>query len=156
MDVEVRGLDDLQKVTKALRAAGDQGKGLKKEFYAGLNRATKEVRADMKANIPGALPSRGGLADEVARTTSLTTSATGSGRNPGVRIRARGRRAIARMNRTGSFRHPVFGNKNVWVEQTAGVTKGFLDEPFEKSKPHLQDAVIDAIAAVARMIDRRV
>lgn len=155
MDVEVRGLDDLQAVTKALRAAGDQGKGLRKELYAGLNRATKDVREDMKAGIPASLPSRGGLASEVHRTTSLTTTTTGGGRNPGVRIRARGRRGIARMNR-GSFRHPVFGNRDVWVTQTAGVTKGFLDQPFEKSKPQLQRAVLDAIAAVARMIDRRV
>lgn len=155
IETEVHGLDDLQALTKALRAAGDQGKGFKRELYRGLNSATKETRADMKAAIPASLPSRGGLAAEVHRTASLTTSTIGGGRNVGVRIKARGKRNLRLMN-SGVVRRPLFGNKQFWFSQTAGVRKGFLDDPFEKNKPEVRDAVLEAIQSVARMIDRRV
>lgn len=152
MEVEVRGLEDLAQVSAALKSAGD--KDLKRELYRSLNSATKEVRDDMRAAIPAALPTRGGLAAEVHATTKFSTSTSGGGRNIGVRIRGRGRRNIASMNR-GSFRHRVFGS-NTWVTQTAGVREGFLDEAFTKDKPHLQQAVIDAIQAVARIVNGKV
>jgi hypothetical protein len=158
-DAEVRGLDDLEALTRALKAAGDSGTGLRRELYAGLNRATKHTREQMKKAIPGALPTSGGLAAEVASTASFTATATGSGANTGVRIkgRRRGRKgsSLARMN-AGVVRHPVFGNRSVWVDQTAGVTKGFLDEEFQQDKPELRDAVIEVIQSVRAQIYRKV
>jgi len=152
--VTVTGTEDLAALTRALRDAGESGKGLRKELYAGLNRATKPIRADMIAAIPASLPSRGGLASEVHRSTKLATSTTGGGSNVGVRIRARGKHNIRLMN-AGTVRHPVFG-RGAWVSQTAGVTKGFLDKAFRKSEPKVRDAVLDAIRIVAAQIDRRV
>jgi hypothetical protein len=154
-EFEVRHLEDLARLSRALRAAGSEGKGLRRELYSGLNRATKPVRGEMKAAISDALPSSGGLAADVQRSTRFTTT-TSTGARLGVRIRARGKRSIRRMNSTGSFRHPVFGNRNVWVTQSAGVTKGFLDEPFNKSRPRVQREVIETIARVRAAIYRSI
>lgn len=155
-DVEIRHLEDFAKVSRALRAAGTEGKGLRRELFSGLNRATKPVRADMRAAIPDALPRRGGLATDVQRTTRFATTTRTSGANIGIRIRARGKRSIRRMNATGTFRHPVYGNRGVWVNQSAGVTKGFLDHPFEKARPVVRAEVMATIDRIRASIYRSI
>lgn len=155
-DIDIVGLESLARLSRAMREAGGQGKGLKRELRSSLTRETKQTRADMrKAIVPG-LPQSGGLAADVLSSTRFTTSVA-LGRNPGVRIKARGRRSIARMNRRGSFRHPVFGNRDVWVTQIVGKpAPGFLDKPFEQSRPDLQRAVLLAITRVRSQIYRSI
>jgi hypothetical protein len=61
------------------------------------------------------------------------------------------------MNATGSFRHPVFGNREVWVTQIVGPpARGFLDKPFEASRPDLQRAVLYALTRIRAQIYRSV
>lgn len=155
MDFEVRGADDVDALVRRIRTHAD-AKALRRELYAGLNRVTKGVRADMKASIGPSLPSRGGLAALVMAKASLTTSAI-SGRNAGVRIKARSRKGgteqLARMNREGRVRHPVFGNRKKWVDQTAGIDAGFLDEPFEKSKPEVARSISRVLDDIARKVE---
>ena len=153
-DVELRGVDDVDALVRRIRTHAD-AKALRKELYAGLNRVTKGVREDMKASIGPSLPSRGGLAALVMAKASLTTTAA-AGKNAGVRIRVRGRKGggdIGRMNRTGVVRHPVYGNRNVWVSQTEGVEKDFLDEPFMKSKPEVARGIQRVLADIARKVE---
>lgn len=152
-DVEVAGLQSLERLSRAMRETGDRGKGLKRELRTELNRQTKQVRKDMRAAISPALPQRGGLASDVLRTTRFTTQ-LGTNANPSVRIRARGKRSIRRMNATGFFRHPVFGRRDVWVNQYAPRLPRFLDKPFEDSRPQLHHAVTQAIARVRSQIYR--
>lgn len=154
-DFEIRHLEDLARVSRAMRAAGTEGKGLRRELYAGLNRATKPVRADMRAAIQPALPQSGGLAADVQRTTRFTTTTSTGAKSLGVRIRARGKRSIRRMNATGSVRHRVFG-RDVWVTQTAGIEKGFLDKPFEKARPVVRVEVMAAIVHIRASIYRSI
>lgn len=154
-DLELRGLSDLEQVARALKAAGgDEAKGLRRELYRSLNGATKGIRAEMKNNIGELLPRAGGLANDVQRTTRFATLSRLSGESVGVRIRARGKRSIRTMNATGTLRHPVFGNRDVWVTQQ--VPKGFLDDPVEKAKPELRRAVVEAIGRVRDHIYRSV
>jgi hypothetical protein len=150
---EIRGLDNLVRLSRALRAAGEQGKGLRKELRSGIVRETKHVRAEMKEGmkVGPALPSRGGLARDIQDNTRFTTAVN----NRGVSIRVVSKRSIRRMNAIGTFRHPVFGNRGVWVEQSAGVSKGFLDRPFEKSRPEVQKAVLAAIDRVRAQVYRK-
>jgi hypothetical protein len=154
-DIEVTGLESLARLSRAMREAGEQGKGLKRELRKGLNAETKQTRAAMRKEIAPALPKRGGLAADVLRSTRFTTQ-VGTGNSVSVRIRARGRRSINTMNRTGRFRHPVFGRRDTWVTQYAPRLAGFLDRPFEQSRPGLQYAVTQAIARVASQIDRSI
>lgn len=144
--IEVRGLGGLDRLSRAFREAGDQGKGFKRELSKAINTETKQTRKNMRAAILPGLPSAGGLGADVQRTTRFSTSTKLTGDNVGVRIRARGKRSIRRMNATGSFRHPVFGKRDTWVTQRLGVQQGFLDKPFQESRTDLQFAVLGAIA----------
>lgn len=151
-DVELRGTADVEALVRRIRTHAD-AKALRKELYAGLNRVTKPVREDMKASIGPSLPSRGGLAALIMAKASLTTSAA-TGRNAGVRIRARRRDGgdLRRLNE-GRLRHPVFGNRGAWVEQTAGINPGFLDDSFEKSKPEIARGVQRVLDEIARKVE---
>ena len=151
MDVEIRGADDVDALARRIRTHAD-AKALRKELYAGLNRVTKGVREDMKASIGPSLPSRGGLAALVMAKVSLTTSAA-AGSNAGVRIRARHRSYDLKRLNEGRLRHPVFGNREVWVEQTAGVDPGFLDEAFEKNKPEVTRGIQRVMSEIARKVE---
>jgi hypothetical protein len=155
-DFELRGLDDLSRLASAMREAGSESKGLKRELRAGLNRETKRTRKEMREAILPGLPRRGGLAADVQSKTRFTTTVSTSERTLGVRIKAASKRSIRRMNATGSFRHPVFGSRSTWATQSTGVTKGFLDKPFEKSRPDLQKAVVEAVNRVRDQIYRSI
>lgn len=154
-DIEVIGLESLARLSRAMREAGGQGAGLKKELRSSLNRETKVTRADMRKAIAPALPRRGGLAAEVAGSTRFTTK-VGTGNSVSVQIKARGKRSIRRMNASGSWRHPVFGRRDVWVNQYFRRLPGFLDKPFEESRPQLQQGVLDAIARIQAKINRSI
>lgn len=151
MDVTIRGSDDVDALVRRIRTHAD-AKALRKELYAGLNRVTKPVREDMKASIGPSLPSRGGLAALVMARASLTTSAT-SGRHAGVRIRARHKDYDLKRLNAGRLRHPVFGNRRVWVSQTAGIIPGFLDDSFEKQKPEIARGVLRVLDEIARKVE---
>lgn len=155
-DIDVVGLESLARLSRALREAGDQGKGLKRQMNRSLSQETKKTRADMRKAISPALPHSGGLAADVLRSTRFSSNVS-TGSNPGVRIKARGRRSIRRMNATGSFRHPVFGRRDTWVTQRpTAALKDFLDRPFVAAKPDLQRAVLQALARVRADIDRSI
>lgn len=151
MDVTLQGADDVDALVRRIRTHADS-KALKRELYAGINRVTKEVRGDMKANIGPSLPNRGGLASLVMAKVSLTTTAS-YGRNAGVRIRARHKTSDLKRLNAGRLRHPVFGNRRVWVEQTAGVNPGFLDEAFDKNKPEVTRGIQQVMAEIARKVE---
>jgi hypothetical protein len=155
VDIEVTGLDSLARLSRAMREAGGQGKGLKRELRTGLNRETKVTRANMRKAIAPALPKSGGLAADVARSTRFTTR-IGTGSSVSVQIKARGKRSIRRMNATGTWRHPVFGRRDTWVNQYDRRLPGFLDKPFEASRPQLQYGVAQAIARIQANIYRSI
>lgn len=158
MDSDGVNLDDLVNLTKALRDAGDEGKGLRKELYAGLNRATKPIRADVNAAVPPTFPQGGGLAGLMAKRARFSASTKTGRQVTGVRLvaRGKGRRTLQTASQRGTIRHPVFGNRNVWVTQSAGVDGGKTAEAFEKDKPVAKREVIKAIADVREQIYRSV
>lgn len=149
--VELQGAEQVDALVRRIRVHAD-AKALRKELYQGLNRVTKGVRADMRASIGPSLPSRGGLAALMMAKASLTSTAS-QGKNAGVRIRARHKSYDLKRLNAGRLRHPVFGNRRVWVEQTAGINPGFLDDSFEKQKPEIAREVQRVLDDIARKIE---
>lgn len=149
--VDIRA-EQIGRLVKELRHAP---KELRRELYAGANRATKPVRADMQGGINASTtPTSGGLTSLAVSTTKLTTYLK-PGKYPGAGIRVRGRGSIGAMNARGRFRHPARGNPNKWVDQTAGVTRGLLDKPFEAGEPTARAELLKAIDRVAALLYRR-
>lgn len=148
VDLAVKGADEVAAVSRALRAVDD--KELRREFYKGINRATKPMRQEAKDNAARVLPKRGGLNQFVAK--SRLSARTRGGKNPGVRIVAsKGSSDIAAIDR-GRLRHPVFGNRKVWVTQR--VTPGWFTDPMEKGERHAQKELLDVLDDVKDKIKR--
>ena len=150
VDLKIVGTDKLRDVTRALREAGDVGKGLKKELIKGINRATKPLRVAAKVNAAAKLPKRGGLAKRVAKTRMTTKTRTG--RDPSVRILA-GKNAVADPSRIdrGRIKHPVWG-RGPWILQD--IPKRWFTEPMQEGAPIVRPELIDAMDDVARKIAR--
>jgi hypothetical protein len=73
-----------------------------------------------------------------------------AGRSPGVRVTAVG--VDARVDRTGKVRHPVYGNRRVWVTQQ--VKPGWFTDPMEAGAPAVRRELLVVIATVARKVER--
>jgi hypothetical protein len=148
-DVTIRS-EDVDNLVRTLRTHAD-AKALRRELYRGLNRATKDVRDEMKSAIGDALPRRGGLAAQVQAATSSSTSAK-SGRYAGVSIRFRSRGHDIRLLTGRRLRHPVFGNRNAWVTQSEGLDPEQFTDEFENQNPAVQRAIVRVLEDVARKV----
>jgi hypothetical protein len=126
-------------VDPLLRLAQDLGgipKDLRKKLRPGIKEAAKPVldRARQNASWSRRIPKATRLSIKFGKrdpSVSITTSAK----------RAPHARPYEHDGRSGSFRHPVYGNRDVWVTQQA---RPFL-APAVRAK---QDDVVDEIAKV--------
>jgi hypothetical protein len=84
----------------------------------------------------------------VAKASMRTKVATG--RNPAVTIIAKG--IAVRSTNRGFVRHPVFGNREVWV--TTRVPPGWFTEAMQNSAPKVRGEILEAMYDVARRIAR--
>lgn len=155
-DAEIRGLEDLERLGRELRQAGDGGKELRRELYRGLNSVTKEVRGGMREAIPAALPQRGGLARTIQSSARFTTSPKLAGKFLGVTIWGKAKGHDLRLLTGRRLRHPVFGNRRVWVNQSKGVDPAVFVGKFEDQKPEVRDAILDVISRVRAKLYRSV
>lgn len=144
MDLRIRGAEELGDLAKRLRAAGDSGKGLKRELYAGMNRATKPLRADAQKAAAEKLPQSGGLAALVAKSKFSTRIRTG--RNPGVTIVGKG--SAAATTDKGFVIHPVFGRGRV----RQSVAPGWFTNTMRSGAPTVRKELTEAIENVADQI----
>lgn len=171
--VEVTITPDLDKLTKALRKIGD-GKLIKNELAKALRQAADEaVRIEreeiMGTRIEGVKKSsrgsRGGsrpaggkgirkpIANAIKRQSRLTTSKQNEA---GIEIRVSrtklpdGLKNIpSQINRKGSWRHPVFGNRRVWAEQKA-TPEGWWQRGIDKAIPVVRPRMMEAMSVAER------
>ena len=140
---EVRGAGDFDRFAKALKAAGRTD--LRKEMFKAFRAAAKPLIAASRQEARRRLPSSGGLAEQVAKEPQRVQIRTG--RHAGVRIAVGKKRGGARTANRGVVRHPVFGNRKVWVSQK--VTPGWFDDPMREGAPLVRRKLEQAIENVA-------
>lgn len=148
-DFELRGSSDFYKLSKALKAAGRTQ--MRKELHKGLQQGAKPLIPLARAEARRVLPHKGGLAEVVARAPMRVQVRTGA-RTAGVRVVVGRDRSGARRANQGVIRHPVFGNRQVWVNQV--VPPDWFDRPMEHGapivRPELQKAVERVLDQIAR------
>jgi len=150
--VSKAGADQLASVGRRLKAAGDEGKGLRKELLAEIRKAGKPTIQEIRARAREILPHSGGLADRVA-SAAFGVRTRLAGNRVGVEIKGTGRSVKnLRAINAGRLRKPVFGNRQVWAEQS--VEPGFFDEPIEANVPVIRQHIKEAMQATARKIER--
>ena len=161
VQMTVRETGDLKRLTRALRQV-EGGKQLRRELSTGLRDILRpyvpELRAAYRA-APGRSSTRhraGTLRGLLAKSVRVEVRLTG--KLAGARIRADGRRmpdglrAIPRYwegpsvhGWSGRWRHPVFGDRDVWVQQDSHPTFYPALRPTEHQARHKVDQVTNRI-----------
>lgn len=154
---------DLKVISKAMRGHAD-GKRLRKELTAELKAAAQPLVPRVQAAWRSAPAHQGrrsrsraaqpDLRDLLARSTWVQARLTG--KEAGVRIRSDGRKMPSGMRSLGGYaegirrrpwRHPVFGNRQVWVAQRP------FPRFYDAVKPDELAARRKAVAAVDKVFD---
>lgn len=155
---EVRGVEQLVTLAANLKKAQPE---LRKQLGRRIRAAGVETSKDIKAGVLATFPQRGGLAN-LAAATPISIRTRMTGKSAGVRLQANPRRGgvtkrtLQSMEKSGTWRHPAWGNRKAWVSQTDSGTDDWFSEPAEKDKPKIQTEVLKALDDVARQIVRGV
>lgn len=150
-DFEIRGADDFLRLSKALKEAG-HGE-LRKELTAGMRQAAKPLIAQSRQEALRRLPKGGGLAKQASKVPQRVQVRTGVA-TAGVRIAVGTKGGVARAANRGLIRHPVFGNRDVWVDQH--VPAGWFDDTMRAGAPVVRPELEAAIDRMAEKIVREV
>jgi hypothetical protein len=161
MEIEVDRAS-LRRIVRALDEE-DDGKHLRLDLARELRRAGDDAAKAAKASImemrSGGLPHAGEpLRAAVAK--GVIVSARLSGAEVGVKIRARRTsvrgfmNAPRRLNNPKGWRHPVYGDRENWVDQVG--KPGWFDLPIRARRDQFFDAVREALQAMADRIGRRI
>lgn len=135
-------IEKLARLSAVLKRVGDQR--LRRDLSRGIQRATVPLKKAARASARQRLPHRGGLGERVAR--SRISTRTRAGRNPSVRITASAGLDLRSVDR-GRVRHPVFGNRRTWVNQT--VASGWFSGPMKASAPVVRREIVGVMDGVA-------
>jgi hypothetical protein len=150
MEVTVTS-DDVDNLVRALRTHAD-AKAFKRDLYRGLSAVARDkVRPKMVDVIDEALPTRGGLSGEIRESIRARISAKG-GQYAGVSLFYTAKAHDVRLLTNRRLRHPVFGNRSAWVEQTAGVNPEVFTDRFDQLKPDIARAVNEVLEDIARKV----
>jgi len=115
---------DLRRISRELRRMDNREitKRFRKELRAAASPLVPRVRASIRSIPSTRSYSPMGLRGSMAKATRLEVKT--SGKAAGVAIRVDGRKMPAHMKSLPAmvegkkrWRHPVFGNRNVWVQQ---------------------------------------
>jgi hypothetical protein len=158
----VESVEGLDALVRAIRAEED-GKQLRKELAKNLREALKPGAQQAKSSIM-AMPTSGIMPTAPALRTSIAKKIRPEvklgGRWSGARVKAfktkniRGfPNAPKRTNRASGWRHPVFGNREVWVEQRGKLE--WFDRAFQGREGIYKQAVEQAMEDMAQRIADR-
>jgi len=152
--------DGLAALVRAIRAEED-GKELRKELAKNMREALKPGAQQAKDSIMGMVSLHGAtpaLRTSIAR--KIRPEVKLGGRWSGARVKAfktkniRGfPNAPKRTNRASGWRHPVYGNRDVWVHQRGKLE--CFDRAFRGREGLYKQAVEQAMEDMARRIANR-
>lgn len=136
---------------KALKGAAN--KELRKQLRKDIREAGKPVVVKMRKNARGISGAPKEWKKKAAQRTSLKMNTTK--RKAGIRIittKPPKETPIGRYMNRGKWRHPVFGNRNNWVEQR--VNPNWFDAPAKQSHRVMVTKVANALQKVVEQIAR--
>lgn len=150
IELQVYGAEKLVRLAAKLKEIGEVG--LRRRMLAELRKAGNELR-DAERSAVLALPAakyQTGLREQIAAATVVRTRATG--RAAGVRVmvnaaRLGGKRRLPVLMNRGAWRHPVYGNREAWVNQSS--QRGWWEEPGARLNPVLRQRMLAVLEQVA-------
>ena len=155
MTVEIRGGgEEFAAISRRLKEAG--ATDLQRELSRAVVKALTPLKKELPKSALARLPSRGGLAEQIAKTR-FRVRRSASVQRPGLRLEARNVYDLIRLD-DGTLRHPVFADSSearqswTWVDQK--VSPGWFTEPANAAAPKIRAEIRRAMQAVADKIDR--
>ena len=152
---------NLRAISNALKAEED-GKQLRKELTRNMREALKPgaVRAKTSIMSMSSTTPHDGPALKTAIARKIRPEVRITGKFPGAKIKAFKTKNIRnfpnapkRTNRASGWRHPVYGNREVWVQQSGKVK--WFDHAFEGERDTYRRAVQFALADMVNRIASR-
>lgn len=147
----VQGAEDFIRLSKALKAAGRTQ--MRKDLHKALRDAVKAHTPKAEQELAKYLPYLRGRQKAVTQSAQVKT-----GRDPGITVGVRfgsKRSTNARLaNSGGVFRHPVYGNRSVWVDQPVPGAKGWFDRVWEESTPEVREQLRQVLQDIVERIAR--
>jgi hypothetical protein len=135
---------DMAQLGRQLKAAP---KELTKQLRREMRAEAKPTIQDIKSYARAILPNRGGLADRVA-SQSYGLRSSFATKGVGIKFVGNGKSVKSLKDiDAGRLRHPVFGNRKKWVQQS--VTPGFFTGPIEDDVPRIRAAMVKAMEKTA-------
>lgn len=164
--VRIEGAERLRRISRSLRQMGEEGREVRRSLARELRRIGTSLVREERAAVR-ALPSRGqsaalgraSLRQAIARATRAELKT--SGRNPRLTVRVNPRRMPEGQaalpaymeGETEPWRHPVFGNTDVWVSQDA---KPWFWRTAERHLPRIEAALLRVLREVEDEIEGRI
>lgn len=148
--VSVNGASVFRSYAQTIRSAGPE---MRVEFRKALNRATKPIKEDAKANALATLPKRNGLAKTVAGSTYSTRYSQGA--NAGVRIEVKGKGRKGKPVNVyaldnGTVTHPTYGHRPEVVQRVR--PQWFTGEPVRKGVEHCARELLVALDTIVESL----
>lgn len=152
------GSAQLNALGARLKAAGTEGRGLRKELEKALTEAARPVaeKVTSASHLMPYLPDR--YAEVLAADLGWhVISVFGSDPRVQLRVEPVKHRRKIRMLNNGLINHPVYpqGLRKRWhwqSRQTAGMRPGFFDDACRDAAPDVRDRVMEALAETGRKI----
>jgi hypothetical protein len=148
LDVRVDGGQKLATLGKALRGAD---RAYRKQLRGRLRDAVKPLGQDVKQQMPTYLPRRYA---QVLQRAFRPRIKIRTGGLAAVRViavaKGKGRPREVKAIDGGTLRHPVFGNRRLWVAQR--VRAGFWSDPMQAGAPKVRRQVVEIINDVHAQI----
>jgi hypothetical protein len=158
---QVTGAMELRALSLRLKAAGTDGKGLRRKLSKQMNEAVLPLAKEISdvTHLRPYLPDRYALvlsADLTARIRNSSASAT-----PRVEVVAKSRahrRKLVLLD-DGIINHPVYarGPRSGWSwsnTQTGGMKAGFFTDAVKDQSPQIRDKIVQAMTEIAREVTR--
>lgn len=155
--------EGLQSLSRALKQEAD-GKLLRRDLSKRLRQALDPIKEDARSNLMGIASAGLSRGTPLRQTVAqqMKAQARLSGRSAGAALRVR-RKGMPRgffnapkaLNNPKGWRHPVMGNREVWVEQVAQPTEWF-DRAAREGRDLARDKALEAMEDTAARIVRNV
>lgn len=149
-EVRITGAEQFTSLARDLKAAGDVGKGLRREMLKQLRIIAKPVQTDIQRgyfNLPAKGPASTGL--RLALMRAVRTSISTSTKNASVTVlvdQARlpdDQKNMPNVIEDGTWRHPVYG-KDRWVSQTMPPVIGPVQVKHQNDASEAAAAAVEA------------
>lgn len=147
-DARMEGVEKLAQLGRGLKAAGE--KDLRRELLRSGRAMGKPIKAELAASALEKLPHRGGLAALIAKA-KVRVATRLSGRNVGVSFVGRwAGHDLASIDK-GEVRHPIRGNRSIWVSQK--IPAGYWAKVFDGPGSDIaREEFLKAVDEVARKL----